>query len=43
MVCSDLSDNLVGGTLDPLASLARLRLVCDPPSILFAAQYTMFC
>jgi hypothetical protein len=29
-VCSDLKDNLIGGTLEPLASLRRLRLLCDP-------------
>jgi hypothetical protein len=29
-VCSDLSDNLVGGTLEPLASLTRLRYLCGP-------------
>ena len=30
MVCSDLRDNLIGGTLEPLASLSRLRLLCVP-------------
>ena len=31
MVCSDLSDNLIGGTLEPLATPTRLLLLCGSP------------
>jgi hypothetical protein len=32
-VCSDLSDNRIGGTLEPLASLRRLSFLCALPSV----------
>jgi hypothetical protein len=41
MVCSDFIDNLIGGTLEPLASLSRLSFLCGSPSISFAARWSI--
>ena len=40
-VCSDLSDNQIGGTLEPLASLRRLSFLCALPSVTSGVHHTV--